>query len=141
MNVLIYNLNIGRQIQRLLSTFDKYFMNPVTQSLEKQEFNVLWLYALCYPLIELHKTFLEFTLEQREEAYANSQTLLLAYRLNRRFDTVKQRIWLENHTLNATSPAPYHFTVHVPQGIDTEAVRRFVAKYTIVDKNFIIHSV
>jgi hypothetical protein len=115
-------------------------VNPTTQSVEKQEFNILWLYVLCYPLIELHKTFLEFTLAQREEAYANSQTLLLTHRLNRRFDTVQQRIYLENHTLNVLSSVPTHFTVYVPQGIDTEAVRRFVSKYTIVDKNFDIQT-
>jgi hypothetical protein len=136
MNILIYNLNIGRQIQRLLSTFDKYKFNPISKSMEKQEWNILWLYSLCYPLQELHNSFLEFALEQRDEAYANSQTLLLTYRLNRRFDTVLQRIYIVNHTLNSTGVVSIHFTVYVPNLVDLEAVRRFVSKYNIVDKNF-----
>ncbi len=135
-NILIYNLNIGRQIQRLLSVFDKYKVNQQTQSIEPQEFNVLWLYVLCKPLQELHDAWLAFSLEQREEAYANSQTLLLTYRLNRRFDTVLQRIRVVNHTLNANTALAVHFTVFVPPTTDAEAVRRFVSKYNIVDKNF-----
>lgn len=136
MNILIYNLNIGRQIQRLLSTFDKYKFNAITKSMEKQEWNILWLYCLCYPIQELHNNFLEFALEQRDEAYANSQTLLLTHRLNRRFDTVLQRIYIVNHTLNSTGVVSIHFTVYVPNLVDLEAVRRFVSKYNIVDKNF-----
>jgi hypothetical protein len=138
-NILIYNLNIGRQIQRLLSVFDKYKLNLQTNSYEKQEFNVLWLYCLCVPLQTLHDSFLSFSVEQREEAYANSQTMLLTYRLNRRFDTVLQRIYLVNHTLNApASNLALHFTVYVPAGVDVDSVRRFVSKYTIVDKNFAV---
>jgi hypothetical protein len=126
MDILIYNLNIGRQIQRLFASF------------EKNEWNVLWLYCLCKPLIELHQEFLLFSIEQRDEAYANSQTLLLAYRLNRRFDTVLKRIYIVNHTLNNPVSLSIHFSVYVPTTVDAEAVRRFVEKYVIVDKSFVI---
>jgi hypothetical protein len=84
--------------------YDKWYMKYETSYITYH----LSYIVLCYPLIELHKTFLEFTLAQREEAYTNSQTLLFTYRLNRRFDTVQQRIYLENHTLNALSAVPSH---------------------------------
>jgi hypothetical protein len=128
MNILIYNLNIGRQIQRLLAGF------------EKNEFNVLWLYSLCKPLRNLQEEFTKFSIQQRLAAYTSSQTLLLEHRLNVYFDTVLQRIYIENHTLNNAVPLSTHFTVHIPNTIDAEAVRRYTAIYTLADKRFIVIS-
>lgn len=126
-NKTFYNVNIRRYVQRLSTAFDK------------STFTVRWLAALCYPLHEHWQVFRSFTIAQRDEGYANSQTGLLEARLNKAFDPILKRIYIVNHTLNYLLPLEYHFTVHIPTVLtygNSDSVRRFVSNYVLVDKNF-----
>ena len=125
MDKVRYNLNIGRQIQRLLSSFDKY-----------DRLTVYWLFSLLAPIKDLHYRFSTWSVAQRAEAQNNSQTILLTYNLNERFDRVQRRIYITNNSLNAVAPPQYHFTVSIPQGVDPDQVNRYVNKYILVDRTF-----
>ncbi len=122
---LLYNLNFGLQIQRLQPSY-----------LKTIAFHVYWLKSLLQPLQELHYNFRAWSVQQRFEALNNSQTLLLQHNLNETFDRVQRRILLTNNYLNVNSPPVYHFTVKVPLGIETEAVRKYVNKYVLADRTY-----
>jgi len=125
-----YNINIRRFIQLLMPSFFK-----------RKTFNIYWLAVLHYPLHNLQREFRNFTIAQRNEAYGNSQILVMQERLNNLFDPIQRRIYIENYTLDNAVPLEFHFKVYTPANLPVrngtpEAVRKFIEQYILVDKFF-----
>jgi hypothetical protein len=125
MGVERYNWNVGRWVQMLLPTFEKY-----------NRFWVLWHYCLCTGFDLAHAELLTWMREQRAMALGNSQTDLMEYHLNRLYDGVLKRIYIQNHTINnAANPSP-QFTVFIPNTVNADTVKKFVERFVLLDKSF-----
>lgn len=127
---LVYNINFGLQLQRLLPSY-----------LKTNRFHVFWLKSLLQPLAENHYEFRSWSVLQRYEALNSSQTLLLSHNLNEIYDKVQRRIYIVNNYLNASVTPDYHFTVHVPVDFDIESIRKYVNKYVLADRTFDIQTI
>lgn len=130
MSVERYNINVGRWVQMLLPTFEKYNL-----------FWVLWHYCLCIGFKDLHTELLFWMREQTAMAKCNSQTSLLEYHLNRLYDGVLKRIYIVNNTINNVSNPSFQFTVYAPASISTDTISKFIDKFKLLDKSFNIVSV
>jgi hypothetical protein len=122
---LVYNINFGLQIQRLLPSY-----------LKTLRFHVYWLKSLLQPLQELHYDFRIWSVAQRYESLNSSQSLLLSHNLNEIYDLVQRRIYIVNNYLNVSSAPSYHFTIKIPVGFDVEAIRKYVNNYVLADRTF-----
>ena len=125
----IYNINVGRWGQMLLPTFEKV-----------QAFWVLWHTCLLEGFKLCHKDFLFWGREQRALALSNSQTAVLAYNLNRLYDSVLQRIYIVNHTVNEPTNPAIQFTVFIPDAVNPETVKSFVQRFALLDKSYQIET-
>lgn len=129
-----YNINVRRYVQMQMPAFFK------------NRFNIYWLSVLHYPLHNLQREFRNFTIAQRNEAYGNSQILVMQERLNNMFDPIQKRIYIENYTLNNAVPMEFHFKVFTPEVLPVrngtpEAVRKFVEQYILLDKFFDVETI
>ncbi len=122
---LVYNINFGLQIQRLLPSY-----------LKTLRFHVFWLKSLVQPLQELHYDFRVWSVAQRYESLNSSQSLLLAHNLNEIYDRVQRRIYVVNNYLNVGVAPSYHFTIKIPIGFDVEAIGKYVNNYVLADRTF-----
>ena len=126
-NTAIYNINFKRYAQRLMSATDKNL------------FWVKWLAVWAGILDNIQSGFRSFTIRQRADCFGNSQTGLLAARLNQYYDPVFQRIYIVNNSFNNPVPLEFHFTVYVPTTLpvgNINEIHKFIDLYVLLDKYF-----
>jgi hypothetical protein len=117
-----------------------------------------WLKALLLPLIGLHSSFKAFTIEKYTDIQTNGQVCKLKAGLNRIFDGVQKRIYIEDGRIvdsifiyTAPENKPIYlpqflsstqgdFVVYIPQTLRPEEtrIRAYINKYKLPSKNYSI---